>query len=237
MVTLFVNNVTTSIRFFQDNIHERTIAAKFSIHIFPDPRPFKYYNYFDFSDFFDCYQAKKADYTLDVGRAFHGYLSQADTEIFTVFEKFTDESGKYKGVVNYRVYFLVHGNEYITTLRTENHLNIYITKTFSVVLKRDNKETFFGEIITITNTYNREKIYNGIKFNVQNYGLEPFETRYENLDKFYHKIQIKNAGGTESVSNSLVSHKIVEEGIVKKIKNFNLRKISGDKRLRKTLRF
>ena len=68
-------------------------------------------------------------------------------------------------------------------------------------MKRDNKETFFGEIITITNTYNREKMYNGIKFNVQNYGLESFETRYKNLDKFYHKIQIKNAGGTESISN------------------------------------
>ena len=86
-------------------------------------------------------------------------------------------------------------------------------------MKRNNKETFFGEIITITNTYNREKIYNGIKFNVQNYGLESFETRYKNLDKFYHKIQIKNAGGTESISNSLVPHKIVEEGISKKIKN------------------
>ena len=98
-------------------------------------------------------------------------------------------------------------------------------------MKRDNKETFFGEIITITNTYNREKIYNGIKFNVQNYGQEPFETRYENLDKFYHKIQIKNAGGTESISNSLVPHKVVEEGIAKKIKDFNLRKISGDKSL------
>ena len=98
-------------------------------------------------------------------------------------------------------------------------------------MKRDNKETFFGEIITITNTYNREKMYNGIKFNVQNYGLESFETRYKNLDKFYHKIQIKNAGGTESISNSLVPHKVVEEGIAKKIKDFNLRKISGDKSL------
>ena len=190
-----VYNVITSIRFFQDNIYERNdFAAKFPIHIFPDSRPFKYYNYFDFFDFFEFDQAKKTDYTLDVGRAFHGYLSQTDAKLFTTFEKFTDKNGKYKGVVDYRVYFLVHENEYITTLHTDNRLNIYISKTFSGVFKRDNEETFFEEIITITYTYNREQIYSGMKFNVQNYGLVPFEIGYENLDNFFHEIQIKNAG-------------------------------------------
>ena len=48
--------------------------------------------------------------------------------------------------------------------------------------------------ITITFTNNREQIYNGMKFNIQNYGLEPLGTGYKNLDNFYHKIQIKNAG-------------------------------------------
>ena len=101
-----INNVTTSVRFFQDNIHERNdFAAKFSIYTFPDPRPFKYYNYFDFFNFFEFYQTKKTDYALDVGRAFHGYLSQADTEIFTIFEEFTDKNGKCKGVVDYRFIF------------------------------------------------------------------------------------------------------------------------------------
>ena len=59
-------------------------------------------------------------------------------------------------------------------LHTDNHLNIYISKTFSSVLKRDKEESFFGEITAITNTFYGEQIYNGMKFNVQNYGLEPF---------------------------------------------------------------
>ena len=91
-----IHNVTTSTRFFQDNVYERNnFAAKFSIHIFRDPRPFKYDNYFDFLNFFEFYQAKKTDYAVDVGRAFHRYLSQTDIEIFTTFEKFTDKSGKW----------------------------------------------------------------------------------------------------------------------------------------------
>ena len=54
-----INNVIISIRFFQDNIHERNdFAAKFSIHTFPDPRLFKYYNYFDFFDFFELQPLK-----------------------------------------------------------------------------------------------------------------------------------------------------------------------------------
>ena len=48
-----VNNVTTCIRFYQNNIHEkRDFSSKFSIHVIPEPRPFKYYNYFYFFYFF-----------------------------------------------------------------------------------------------------------------------------------------------------------------------------------------
>ena len=71
-----IHNVTTSTRFFQDVYERNDFAAKFSIHIFRDPRPFKYYNYFDFFDFFQFCQAKKTDYALDVGRAFHMYRKQ-----------------------------------------------------------------------------------------------------------------------------------------------------------------
>ena len=67
---------------------------------------------------------------LDVGRAFHVYLSQADTEILTTFKKFTDPEGKYKGIFDPRVYFLVHEGAQVTTIRTENALNIYFPKTF-----------------------------------------------------------------------------------------------------------
>ena len=78
--------MTASIRFLQPNIHERKdFAAKFSIHIIPEP--FKYYNYFDFFDFFEFYQIHNDTLDFHVGRAFHSYLSAADTEIFTTYEK------------------------------------------------------------------------------------------------------------------------------------------------------
>ena len=69
-------------------------------------------------------------------------------------------------------------------------------------MKRDNEGTFFGEIITITNTYNREQIYNGIKFSVQYYGLEPFETGYESSDNFTTKFESKMRG----VQNQSLTH-------------------------------
>ena len=40
-------------------------------------------------------------------------------------------------MVDYRVYLLVNENGYITMLRTDNHVNMYISKTSSSVLKRD----------------------------------------------------------------------------------------------------
>ena len=98
--------------------------SKFCIHIILEPRPFKYYNYFDFFDFFEFYQIYKTVYSLDVGRAFHVYLSQADTEILITFEKFSDSEGKYKGIFDHRVYFLVHEGGQVTTIKTDNALNV-----------------------------------------------------------------------------------------------------------------
>ena len=77
-----VNNVTSSIRFFQESIHEeKYFASKFCIHVIPESRQHKYYNYFDFSQFFEFYQIHKLTYVLDVGRAFYAYLSKSDTDI------------------------------------------------------------------------------------------------------------------------------------------------------------
>ena len=73
-----------------------------------------------------------------------------------------------------------------------------------------------------------------MKFNIQNYGLEPLRTGCKNLDNFYRKIQIKNAGrgeGAESISNSILPHTIVKERITTKIKDFDLTTIRGDKAL------
>lgn len=94
-----INNVTTQLRFFQENLQERKdFAAKFSIHIIPEPRSFKYYNYFDFFYFFEFYQIYKFDFQLNVGQAFYFYLTNNYTEIFTTFEKFSDPDGPYKGI-------------------------------------------------------------------------------------------------------------------------------------------
>ena len=61
--------------------------------------------------------------------------------------------------------------------------------------------------ITMTYTHNREQIYNGMKFNIQNYGLEHLQTGYKNLDNFYQKIQIKNAGrGGRGQNQSLIQY-------------------------------
>ena len=68
-----------------------------------------------------------------MGRAFYAYLSQANTEIFITFKKFTDPDGKYKGIFNYRVYFLVYEGGQVTATETENALNMYIPKTFGLL--------------------------------------------------------------------------------------------------------
>ena len=129
-----VNNITASIRFFQESIHEqKDFVLKFCIHIIPEPRPFKYYNYFDFFDFFEFYHIHETAYLLDVGRAFYAYLSQANTEILITLKKFTDPDAKYKGIFDYRVYFLVHEGGQVTTTETENVFNMYIPKTFGLL--------------------------------------------------------------------------------------------------------
>ena len=66
-----INDVTTSIRVLQQYINERKdFAARFLIHIIPEPRPFKYYNYFDFFYFFEFYHTHKDALGLHVGRTF-----------------------------------------------------------------------------------------------------------------------------------------------------------------------
>ena len=81
-------------------------GSKFSLHVIPEPRQFKYCNYFDFFNFFEFYHVHKSEYALDVGGAFSAYLSETDTEVFTTSEKFTDPNGIYKGVMDYRVYVM-----------------------------------------------------------------------------------------------------------------------------------
>ena len=69
---------------------------------------------------------------LDVGRAFYAYLSEADTEIFTTIEKFNDPEGKYKGVIDYRGFFIVNPDGLITTLDTRNQLSVYYLKALEI---------------------------------------------------------------------------------------------------------
>ena len=96
----------------------------------------KYYSYFDYFDFFKFYQIHKTNYNLDVGVAFHDYLTKNDTEMFTTFQKFMDPNGKYKGVFNHTIYFLVQKTGHAITLRTDQNLGAYIPKTFADVLQK-----------------------------------------------------------------------------------------------------
>ena len=108
--TKMINGVTTSIRFLQQNIHKRKdFSFIFLIHIIPEPKPFKYYNYFNIFDFFEFYQIHKYTFGLHAERAFHSYLSAADTEIFTTYEKFTDPNGPYKSISDYNIYIFSSG--------------------------------------------------------------------------------------------------------------------------------
>ena len=76
--------------------------------LIPEPRPYKHYNYFDFFQFLEFYQIHRLTNDVDVGRDFYVYFSEADTEIFTTIKKFNDSEGKYKVVIDYRVYFIVN---------------------------------------------------------------------------------------------------------------------------------
>ena len=107
------------------------------------------------------------------------------TEIYTTIEKSNDTEGKYKGVIDYRVYFIVNPDGQITTLDTRNHLNVYIPKIFGDILKKDNVSTLFDMLVSIITKHSKEVIYRGIKDNITNYGLKPFPTEYEYLDHEY----------------------------------------------------
>ena len=151
------------------------------MHIIPDPKPFKHYNYFEFFEFFEFYQIHKQTYNLNVVDAFHAFLTQNETEIFTTFEKYTDPNGPHKSVFDYRVYFLVHKNEQITTLKSSTYLNVYIPETF----EKGSNRILFDVLIKHATTYDREAIYKGMTGNVERYGLKPFYTEYNNLDVNY----------------------------------------------------
>ena len=119
--------------FFQESFQEeKDFVSKFCIHIVLEPRLYKYYNCNRFFQIFELYQIHILTYDLDVGRAFYAYLSEADTEIFTTIEKFNDPEGKYKGVIDYRVYFIVNPDGRITTLDTRNQLNVYYLKSLEI---------------------------------------------------------------------------------------------------------
>ena len=124
-------------------------------------------------------------YDLDVGRAFYTYPSEADTEIFTTIENFNDLEGKYKGVIDCRVYFIVNSDGQKTTLDTISQLNVYISKTFGDIFKKDNGSTLFDVLVLIITRHSREVIYKWMKDNVTNYGLNPFHTEYKHLDNEY----------------------------------------------------
>ena len=164
-------------------------------YIIPESRPYKYYNYFDFFQFFEFYQIHKLTYDLDVEGTFYAYLSEADTEIFTTIEKFNDPEGKYRGVIDYWVCFIVNLDGRTTILDTRNQLSVYIPKTFGDILKKGNDSILFDVLVLIKTKQLRGFIYRGMKDNITNYGLKFFHTEYEHLDNEYWDLNIKALQG------------------------------------------
>ena len=134
--------------------------------------------------------------------------------------------------MDYRVYTLLHENGYITTLKTENHLNFYITNTFGEILKKkDNGPALFDTLLTILHTNDRETIYNGMKSNVIHYGLKPFYTDYKYLDYFSWNIKVDNVASTEPPTRAMLLYKLIRHSICRRNKEFNLTNITGYQRL------
>ena len=190
--------MTASLRFFEQNVHDqKDFESKFCIHILEDPRPFKYHSCFDYFHFFELYQLHKTNYNLDLGVAFHDYLTKKDTEIFTTFDNFTDPNGKDKGVFDHKIYFLVQKTSHVITLRADKNLCVY-SKNLCRRLKKDNSKVIFDLLITTLAVQDREAIYNGMKSNVVHYGLKPFHTEYECLDNEYLNIDLACMQGSTS---------------------------------------
>ena len=168
----------------------------------------------------EFYQIHKQTYALNIGNAFHAWLTENETEIFTAFEKYNDKNGPYKGVFDYRVYFLVHKNGQINTLKSPTRLNVSIRETFGKHEQTDDRET----------------IFTGMSGNVRRYRLKAFYTKYDNLDANYWSLAIDSLRGpTQPLNQSLFPIRIIREGIVRKKKDFTLTDITGDKRLLKLL--
>ena len=173
-------------------------------------------------NFFDFCQIHTITCSLDVGRAFHAYLSQADTEIFTTLKTFTDPEGKYKGIFDHRVYFLVHEGGQVTTIKTENALNMYIPKTFGEVFKKDNNKALCNISVKVPHTYAREETYEGAKGNVVRYGLKPFHTEYNYLDNEYRVLDTRPIQGTtQPLMRSLFPHNLIRDEVVRRQNDFS----------------
>ena len=152
--------------------------------------------------------------------------------MFTTFEKFTDPNGKYNGVFDHTIYFLVKKTGHVITLRTGQNLWFYIPKTFADVLKKDNDKVIFDLLITTLDVEDRKTIYNGMKGNVVRYGLKPFPTEYEYLDNEYLNINLASMqGSTQPLDRFLFLKKLIKEAHTKKLINFNLTDVTGDQRL------
>ena len=163
-----------------------------------------------------------------MGRAFHAYLSRADAEIFTTLKKFTDPEGKYKGIFDHRVYFLVHegGQVSICTSR----------KTFGEIIKKNHNKMLFVILMKASHTYRREEICEGTKENVVRYGLNPFHIEYNYLDNEYWMLNTRPIqGSTKPFTRSLFPHNLIRDRVVQRQKDLSLTDITGDSRFLKLL--
>ena len=81
-------------------------------------------------------------------------------------------NGKYARSQGYDkgIYFIVLNTGHITSLKVPVNLNIYIPKTCGRVLEKQDSLIFYV-LWLVSVKYDRETIYNGMKGNVEAYGL------------------------------------------------------------------
>ena len=122
-------------------------------------------------------------------------------------------------MINYQVYFFINPDGRITTLGNKNQLNVYITKTYGDVLKKDNGSTLFEVLVLIKTKHFRKVIYIGIKDNWNNYALKSLHIECKHLDNEYWDLNIKSLERTmQPITRSLFPLDLIKDGIVRRQK-------------------
>ena len=85
------------------------------------------------------------------------------------------------------LYFVINKFGDVNSLKTPTPVNYYITETFYQLLNKQD-QLIFQVFFDAWTQFTREKIYNGIRSNLENYNLKPFYAGYKYLEIHYVEI-------------------------------------------------